>query len=165
MNFANGCFLRIIILQCCVTVSRVMNHTPSYKEGIVPIIVLDPVKTMFLMESRCKIKMIDPIQFLPMALAKVSSMFSLNEFKKDISHICLTGKKNGGVRQADASYYHSDSMKPDDRNKFIKCYKQDRHGKFGIQQALLAYCRYDVDIWRCYCLKFREDSKIVQQYQ
>jgi len=131
-----------------------------YRHGILPTIVPNGAKVMSLQVPACKIKMIDSINFLPMALAKLPSMFGFEELKKGYFPHLYNRKENqhrvlDGL--PDISYYTPDGMKPDDRNTFLTWYEEHKHDTFDFQQELLAYCRSDVDILRRCCLKFRED--------
>jgi hypothetical protein len=53
-----------------------------YRHGIIPTIVPNGAKILSLTVESCKIKMIDSINFLPMALAKLPAMFGFEELKK-----------------------------------------------------------------------------------
>ncbi len=64
-----------------------------YKHAIIPTIIPNGAKIMCLTVPFCKIKMIDSINFLPQALAKLPRCLVLMNSKRDISPICLIGRK------------------------------------------------------------------------
>ena len=122
--------------------------------------VANGAKIMSLIVPHCKIKMIDSINFLPMALAKLPQMFGFNELKKGYFPHLFNTKENQSVVMntlPDISYYSPDSMKPESREEFLTWYKQHKHDHFDIQTELLGYCRSDVDILRRCSLQFRGD--------
>ena len=131
-----------------------------YKNAIMPMIIPNGAKTMCLTVESCKIKMIDSINFLPMALAKLAAMFGFEELKKGYFQHLFNRKENQYVildRLPELAYYNLDSMKPFDRDRFLTWYNNHVNDEFDFQKELLAYCRSDVDILRRCCLKFRED--------
>ena len=122
--------------------------------------VANGAKIMSLIVPHCKIKMIDSINFLPMALAKLPQMFGFKELKKGYFPHLFNTKENQSVVMntlPDTSYYSPDSMKPEAREEFLTWYKQHKHDHFDIQTELLGYCRSDVDILRRCSLQFRGD--------
>ena len=131
-----------------------------YKNGVVPSIVPNGAKIMSLTVPMCNIKMIDSINFLPMALAKLPCMFGLKELKKGYFPHLFNRKENQTLvldRLPVIAYYNPDAMKHDDRKEFLKWYEVHKHEGFDFQHELLEYCRSDVDILRRCCLVFRND--------
>ena len=131
-----------------------------YRQEIVPNVVPNGAKIMCLSVQSCKIKMIDSINFLPMALVKLPAMFGLEEMSKGIFPHLYNKKINQSAildSLPDMSYYNPDGMKVEDRRTILKWYEEHKNDKFDFQQELLAYCRSDVDILRRCCLKFRDD--------
>lgn len=58
-------------------------------------------------------------------------------------------------------YYDADSMMTDptrasNRKSFLEWYNTHKNDTFNFNKELLRYCRSDVDILRCCCLKFRD---------
>jgi hypothetical protein len=107
----------------------------------------------------CKIRMIDSINFLPMALSKLPSMFGIDELAKGHFPHLYNRKEHQTAKLPtlpDVKYYNPDGMKSEDREQFLKWYEQNRSTKFDLQKELLKYCRSDVDILRRCCLRFRE---------
>ncbi len=106
----------------------------------------------------CKIKMIDSINFLPQALAKLPEMFGFDELKKGYFPHLFNRKENQSVVREtlpDMSYYNPDSMKSDARKTFLDWYDTHKYEHFDFHAELLGYCRSDVDILRRCALKFR----------
>ena len=131
-----------------------------YKNAIIPSIVPNGAKVMSLTVDICKIRMIDSINFLAMALSKLPGMFGFDELKKGYFPHLFNRKENQSVvldRLPDVSFYNPDAMKPQDRDQFLNWYNNHKNDKFDFQRELLTYCQSDVDILRRCCLKFRED--------
>ena len=137
-----------------------------HNNGIIPTIITNGAKIMSLQVPCCKLKMIDSINFLPMALSKLPEMFGISELakgyfphlynKKDNQHTILS-------HLPDAKFYNPDAMKPDDRSAFLVWYTENKGKSFDFQSELVRYCRSDVDILRRCCLKFRENFMEVTQ--
>ena len=131
-----------------------------YKNAVVPIIIPNGAKIMCLTVPACKIKMIDSINFLPMALAKLPDMFGLKELKKGYFPHLFNKKANQNAILSglpNISYYNPDAMKPKERKAFLHWYEEHKGTYFDFQSELLEYCRSDVDILRRCCLEFRDN--------
>ena len=131
-----------------------------YKHAIQPTVIPNGAKMMCLTVPSCKIKMLDSINFLPMALAKLPSMFGFTELKKGYFPHLFNRKENQAVILQclpEIQCYQPDAMKAEGREKFMEWYEKHRYDCFDFQQELLDYCRSDVDILRHCCLRFRED--------
>ena len=89
------------------------NLTVPIQELVLPDVVANGAKIMSLTVPHCKIKMIDSINFLPMALAKLPQMFGFTELKKGYFPHLFNTKENQSVMMytlPDISYYTPDSM-------------------------------------------------------
>ena len=64
-----------------------------YKNSVLPNVVANGAKIMSLTVPHCKIKMIDSINFLPMALAKLPRCLASTSSKRDIFLIYLIQRK------------------------------------------------------------------------
>ena len=131
-----------------------------YKNAIIPNIIPNGAKVMCLVVKSCKIKMIDSINFLPKALAKLPKMFKLKEPRKGYFPHLFNTKANQNVvldGLPDLQFYNPGAMKPEDRDSFLTWYDKHKGVRFDFRHELLEYCRSDVDILRRCCLKFRED--------
>ena len=63
-----------------------------YQNAITPFVVANGAKIMSLTVPHCKIKMIDSINFLPMALTKLPEMFGFSELEKGYFPTCIIQK-------------------------------------------------------------------------
>ena len=131
-----------------------------YENAVIPNIIPNGAKVMCLVVKSSKIKMIDSINFLLMALAKLPEMFELKELRKRYFPHLFNKKENQNVvldGLPDLQFYNPDAMKPEDRDTFLTWYDKHKGVRFDFRHELLEYCRSDVDILRRCCLKFRED--------
>ena len=113
-----------------------------YKNAIIPSIVPNGAKVMSLTVDIRKIRMIDSINFLPMALSKLPGMFGFDELKKGYFPHLFNRKENQSValdRLPDVSFYNPDAMRPQDRNQFLNWYNNHTNDKFDFQRELLTY--------------------------
>lgn len=116
---------------------------------------------------------IDSLNFFNVALAKLPSMFSLeNNSKGYYPHFFNTHENFDYIGPLpDIKYYGCDQKKTKERNEFIDWYNTEKlSGKiFNNRHELIKYCREDVNILRNACLKFRsilyEITKIEPFYQ
>ncbi|XP_045215064.2 uncharacterized protein LOC123565260 [Mercenaria mercenaria] len=137
-----------------------------YKNAIVPTVIPNGAKIMSLIVPSCKIKMIDSINFLPMALSKLPAMFGFSELSKGYFPHLFNRQENQTTvlnHLPNMKYYNPDGMKPDSRRVFMEWYEANIHTPFDFQKEILKYCRSDVDILRRCCLKFRADFLKVTQ--
>ena len=107
-----------------------------YKNAIMPMVIPNGAKTI----ESCKIKMIDSINFLPMALAKLPVMFGFEELKKGYFPHLFNRKENQYVildRLPELAYYNLDSMKPFYRDRFLTWYNNHVNDEFEFQKELL----------------------------
>lgn len=106
----------------------------------------------------CKIRFIDSLNFIPMALAEMPNAFGETEIVKGyFPHLYNTDENQKVVLQhlPDMKYYNPNGMKPEYRAKFLVWYEQHRNDHFDFEVELVRYCRSDVDVLRKCCLKFR----------
>jgi len=106
------------------------------------------------------VRVIDTLNFLPMALAKFPKTFGIKELKKGhfphFFNSLANWDYNGPL--PDVEYYGADSMKEDDRASFLSWYQlESAAGKtFNLQSELVQYCESDVNIPAKGALKFRD---------
>ena len=106
----------------------------------------------------CKIRFIDSLNFIPMALADIPKEFGETELVKGFfPHLYNRVENQASVsnKLPDMSFYNPDGMKPEIRTKFLQWYEQHQTEHFDFQKGLVRYCRSDVDILRKCCLRFR----------
>lgn len=104
------------------------------------------------------ISFLDSINYFPMALAKLPKAFELEELKKGyFPHLFNTLKNQNYVGPLPAvEFYSPDTMKTEDREKFLEWYKENQNNTFDFEHELVAYCVSDVKILAGACLKFRK---------
>jgi hypothetical protein len=104
------------------------------------------------------IKIIDSINFIPMALAKMPKTFGLVELKKGyFPHFFITPDNQAYVGEYPSpSFYGAEYMSVNENETFLKWHAEQNFKIFDFQNELEEYCRSDVDILQKSCLKFRE---------
>ncbi|CAG2185008.1 unnamed protein product [Mytilus edulis] len=130
-----------------------------YQNGVLPKIVPSGAKNMSIEVPSCNIRMIDSLNFLPMALSKLPKMFGIKELQKGYFPHLYNRKENQTSvlnQLPDVKFYNPDAMKSEDRENFLEWYQTNVKVMFDFQKELLKYCRSDVDILRRCCLRFRE---------
>jgi hypothetical protein len=102
------------------------------------------------------IKIIDSINFIPMALAKMPKTFGLVELKKGyFSHFFNTPDNQAYVGEYPSPcFYGAEYMSVNENETFLKWHAEQNFKIFDFQKELEEYCRSDVDILQKSCLKF-----------
>ncbi|CAG2256486.1 unnamed protein product [Mytilus edulis] len=163
-KFCQWLFLETITeLQFSVIISKDTTLSPScntYTRTVFSrrLFQAEP-KNMSIEVPSCNIRMIDSINFLPMALSKLPKMFGIEELQKGYFPHLYNKKENQAVvlkHLPDVKFYNPDAMKLEDRETFLEWYQTNEKSIFDCSVELLKYCRSDVDILRRCCLKFRE---------
>ena len=116
---------RELSLPLCVTIFKDMIHISSCNTSVnIPLCppwwLMEPKSCLSL--HLCRIKMINSINFLPMALAKLPDMFDFNELKKEYFPHLFNRMENHSVVSdilPEFSYYNPDFMKPEDRDREV----------------------------------------------
>ena len=129
-----------------------------YENAILPSVIMSGSKFMSIDVPHCKIRFLDSMNFIPMALEKMPKTFGISELAKGyFPHLYNTFANQGTCIPylPDLSYYNPDGMKPEKRNAFLQWYKENQNTIFDLQKELLKYCRSDVDILRRCCLRFQ----------
>jgi hypothetical protein len=104
-----------------------------------------------------KIRLVDSLSFIPMALKQIPAIFDLESSKGDFPHFFnLTENFNYIGPYPDISFYGADSMSTEGRETFIKWHKGMVGEIFDFQKEILTYCRADVCVLREACMKFRD---------
>ncbi|XP_062579153.1 uncharacterized protein LOC134241085 [Saccostrea cucullata] len=130
-----------------------------YENAILPEVIMNGSKFMSIEIPRLKMKFLDSMNFIPMALSKMPKAFDIPEVAKGYFPHLYNRKENQRVivnHLPDVQFYNADGMMPDDRTKFLQWYKEHQHDSFDFQKEIIKYCRSDVDILRRGCLKFRD---------
>lgn len=111
-----------------------------------------------ILQIRCgRYRFIDSLNFFSVPLSKLPSMFSLNCSSKGYyPHFFNTPENFNYIGSIpDVSFYGSDSMKEDERSKFLEWYNVRKTDMFDNKKELIGYCIQDVNILRLACLEFR----------
>ena len=99
------------------------------------------------------IRCLDTLNFLPMALAKLSSCFNLKTTKGYFPHRKNTKdlyEANVEEDYPDLEFFEPDFMSPEMRQKVIEWVTEQKKAgtKFDLRSDLLKYCRADVALLR-----------------
>ncbi|XP_052779212.1 uncharacterized protein LOC128216636 [Mya arenaria] len=130
-----------------------------HDNAILPEVITNETKFMSIKVPVCKMRFIDSINFIPMALADMPKAFGITELAKGYFPHLFNRQENQTntlTKLPDLKYYYPDGMKIDKRFEFLAWYDIHKNDAFDFQYELLKYCRSDVDILRKCCLKFRE---------
>ena len=130
-----------------------------YRKGIKPQVTFNGGKIMTLIVPKLKIKFIDSLNFLPMALAKLPKTFNLIELEKGYFPHLFNKKCNEGsshVVLPPMHFYCPENMNPNERERFVKWYDVNLSKGFNFDEELISYCRSDVDILERSCIAFRK---------
>ena len=130
-------------------------------QGIKPYCIYNGAKIMFMEIPKLSIRFIDSLNFLQMPLKSFPKMFGMNELKKGCfpHYFNKECNKNYVSTMPSKKHYGYNQMKPDERSKFLKWYKEcvSENYVFDFKKEILEYCRSDVDILRRGMMKLRED--------
>ena len=116
-------------------------------------------------QFKIKIKFIDSLNFIPMALAKFPKTFAQDEMCKGYFPHFFNKDENqdyvGPIPCQDD--YGVNYMKPEAREKFMAWHQEqvDNNYVFDFRHEILKYCRSDVDILAQCCKLYREMLKEV----
>ncbi|WAR15443.1 ZN641-like protein, partial [Mya arenaria] len=128
-----------------------------HDNAILPEVITNGTKFMSIKVPVCKIRFIDSMNFIPMALTDMPKAFGITELSKGYFPHLFNREENQTktmTKLPDLKYYYPDGMKIDKRLEFLAWYDIHKNDAFDLQYELLKYCRSDVDILRKFCLKF-----------
>lgn len=114
--------------------------------------------TKIISMETANVKFIDSLNYFPMALSKLPKAFGLGDhFKKGyFPHLFNTLENQNYVGPTpDMKFYSPDTMKADDREKFLNWHEQHKNDVFDIRKEIVEYCISDVEILTAACVKFR----------
>ena len=127
---------------------------------IMPKTIYNGTKLMKLEIGHMNIKIIDSHNFVPAPLSTFPKTFGLTELKKGyFPHLFNTPENENYVGPIpDKKYYCYDTMREDERKKFIEWHhkKVEEGYIFDMNKELVEYCDSDVDILRRGCLELRK---------
>ena len=131
-----------------------------FANACVPKVVYSGAKVMSIEIPQYKRKIIDSLNFFPMALSKLPVTFGLMELKKGYFPHLFNTKHNQNYEGPlpDAKYYAPDGMNSEKRTEFYDWYETEKAKEqpFNLQRELLDYCISDVDILQRCCVQFRK---------
>ena len=128
--------------------------------GIVPEPIFNGSKIVYMHIGKgLNIRLLDSLNFLPMALAKLPTCFDLHELKKGyFPHFFNTPEHQNVILNhlPDMHHYDPDGMMVSKREDFLQWYEIHKNDVFDFQEEMLQYCRSDVDILLRACMKYRQ---------
>lgn len=112
-------------------------------QGTTPEVIPNGGMLMSIHHKALGIRVIDSINFLPMALGKLPSSFGLTELKKGyFPHLFNTPKNQDYVGPLpEAHYYSPDTMSSAVRTAFLAWYEEHKNETFDFQSEIEGYCR------------------------
>lgn len=104
------------------------------------------------------IRLVDSLNFLPMALSKLPKAFGIEGVKKGwFPHFFNTmNNQNYEGPYPNIQHYGADSMMSEEKEKFLQWHATQAGKTFIFKDEILSYCKSDVNILRVACLKFRK---------
>ena len=126
--------------------------------AITPMCIFSGSKIMYMkIAAGLNISFLDSLNFLPMALTKLSSAFSLPDVKGYFPHLFNTKiNTDYNGHMPDPHYYQPDFMSEQGRDQFYTWYGQQKGKTFNLQEEMLVYCRKDTSLLRTACNAFRD---------
>ncbi|XP_035230817.1 uncharacterized protein LOC118202735 [Stegodyphus dumicola] len=127
------------------------------EQGTAPEVIPNGSMIMSVRHPSLNIRVIDSLNFLPMALSKLPGCFGLSELKKGYFPHLFNARENQNYvgPLPEIHYYSPDTMSTSARQAFLASHDAHKGDVFDFQAEMLAYCRSDVDILRRCCLEFR----------
>ena len=108
-----------------------------YENAILPEVIMNGSKFMTIEILHLKIKFLDSMNFIPMALSKMPKAFGIPEVTKGYFPHLYNRKENQNVfmdHLPDVTYYNPDGMMPDDRVKFLQWYEEHQNISFRFSK-------------------------------
>lgn len=133
----------------------ILNHILT-KTDLIPELIMRGTKIISM--ELGNIKFLDSLNYFPMALAKLPKTFGLGDnFKKGyFPHLFNTFDNRNYVGPLPSTEHYSvNTMKADDREKFLQWYEEHKNDIFDMKKEIVGYCISDVEILTSACLKFR----------
>ena len=128
-----------------------------YNNAIVPKIIYNGAKIMYIHVPFVNVRFIDSFNFLPMALSKLPKSFGFEELCKGYFPHFFNTNANQHVIQdhlPHIDYYGPNAMSIEGRQKFIAWYETHKNDFFNFQKEIQKYCESDVHILAKACLIF-----------
>ena len=130
--------------------------------SIIPEIIFKGSKIIYCkINNQLNIRMLDSLNFSPMALSQLHNSFGLEELKKGFfPHLYNIHEYEENFDKVlpnlpDMHFYDVNNMRCCAWTKFMEWYKKNRNKPFHFHTELLSYCRTNVDTLLNACWKFR----------
>jgi hypothetical protein len=129
-----------------------------FEIGIVPEILHNGRKLIFMSIKAMKIRFIDLLCYIPCKLADLPETFEFTELKKGFYPFAFytPGNEQYIGPMPDRDMYEPEGMSSSRRREFDIWYDQNRHNEFDLDAELVSYCISDVDILRRASIRFRQ---------
>lgn len=133
--------------------------TYMYENAIIPEVFMNGSKFMSIDVPHLKMKFIDSLNFIQMALSKLPKAFNLSELTKGYFPHLFNKCENQNIilnRLPDINCYNPGGRMPEDRHEFMAWYDEHKNDRFHFEEEIIKYCPSDVEILRRGCLNFRK---------
>lgn len=113
------------------------------QQGYTPEVIPNGSMLMAITLKRLGLRVIDSLNFLPMALSKLPACFGLSELKKGyFPHLFNTRENQTYVGPLpDPRFYGPDTMSPAAHKAFMAWHKEHEQDVFDFQQEMYTYCK------------------------
>ena len=131
-----------------------------YRQNTLPEVIMTGCKVMYMQLRDQKVKFLDSLNFLPMALKNIPKAMGLapgvkkGEFPHRVNKMENLGKTFSG--HPPLSAYDPDSLSPKDRVQLEQWLDTVRTTPFDFDKELRSYCQMDVEVLLRGVLAFRE---------
>ncbi|KFM83192.1 hypothetical protein X975_12725, partial [Stegodyphus mimosarum] len=114
------------------------------EQGTAPGVIPNGSMIMSVRHPSLNIRVIDSLNFLPMALPKLPGCFGLTKLKKGYFPHLFNSRENQSYvgPLPETQYYSPDSMSTSARQTFLAWHEAHKGDVFNFQAEMLAYCRY-----------------------
>ncbi|XP_049826243.1 uncharacterized protein LOC126266384 [Aethina tumida] len=131
--------------------STILNYILT-KTDIKPNLIMRGTK--IILAEVGNVRILDSLNYFPMALAKLPKAFGLaGNFKK--GYFPHLENQQYVDPLPSAEFYGPNQMKPEDRHTFLNWHQEHQNDVFNFQEEIVAYCKSDVEILMRACLSFR----------
>ena len=112
-------------------------------QGTAPEVIPCGSKLMMIRHTKADVRIIDSLNFLPMALSKLPGCFGITELKKGyFPHLFNTPENQAYVGPLpEPRFYSPDTMAPAAYRSFMSWHDEHRGDQFDFQKEMYEYCR------------------------
>lgn len=113
------------------------------KQGTTPEVIPNGSMLMAITHKGLGVRVIDSLNFLPMALSKLPGCFGLSELKKGYFPHLFNTRENQQYEGPlpEPRFYSPETMSPSARQAFMAWHEEHKQDVFSFQAEMLAYCR------------------------